>query len=62
MRITNPPLKKFIDNEEPFTLVIRDPLSNSHVMRLGENDKISIVEEPRTEEENEELGLNEADE
>lgn len=53
-------LVKFMNNEEKFTLIFRDPLSNSCIQKLNEDDenKLKIVDDDRTERENDELGIN----
>lgn len=52
-------LAKFINNEEKFTIIFRDTLSNSYIQKLDNEQKIQIVDEPRTEKENEDLCINE---
>jgi len=54
-------LEKYINNEEPFTLVIDDPVSNSYIQSLYAPDPDPNLDEEvyeRTFEQNEELGLN----
>ncbi|KAF2069828.1 hypothetical protein CYY_008850 [Polysphondylium violaceum] len=54
-------LEKYMNNEEPFTLVIDDPIANSYIQSLYAPDpdpNLDEVEYERTFEQNEELGLN----
>jgi len=54
-------LKKFQKLEEPFTLVIDDPVSNSYIQNIfwpEPDDQLTIEEYDRTTEHNEDLGLN----
>ena len=51
-------LSKYYNNEQPFTIIIDDPLSNSYIQERGENDKVEIVDYQRTYQQNEELGFN----
>ena len=48
-----------MENKEKFTLVLRDPLSNSYIQKVvgDEDDKLRVVVGPRTEKEIEYLGL-----
>lgn len=51
-------LDDYKTNKVPFTIIIEDPLSNSYIEQLSDNDKLQIVDRLRTFEENESLGIN----
>lgn len=51
-------LEEFSNNEEPFTIIIDDPLSNSYIEEIKRNDKIIIENYDRSADDNDYLGIN----
>ncbi|KAK8841587.1 nucleolar zinc-finger protein [Tritrichomonas musculus] len=51
-------LEEFSNNEEPFTIIIDDPLSNSYIEEIKRNDKIIIENYDRYTDGNDYLGIN----
>ena len=51
-------LEGFSNNEEPFTIIIDDPLSNSYIEEIKTNDKIIIENYDRSADDDDYLGIN----
>ncbi|KAK8833766.1 nucleolar zinc-finger protein [Tritrichomonas musculus] len=51
-------LEDFSNNEEPFTIIIDDPLANSYIEEIKRNDKIIIENYDRSADDNDYLGIN----